>query len=164
MHVKIVNGGGRMDRVNDILNRKGAAVHTIAPEETVLSAITRMADLNVGALVVAVEGMVAGIVTERDYLRQVTLRGRTPQDTPVAHIMTRRVAFVGPSCTVEEALAIMTDKRCRHLPVIGDDGRLAGLVSIGDCVRQINQMQSVRIHYLEEYIADGYPGPAAMPD
>ncbi len=153
-----------MDNVDDILSRKGITVHTIEPEATVLEAISRMAELNVGALVVAVDGMVVGIVTERDYLRRVTLRGRSPEDTPVSSIMTRRVAFVGPACTVEEALAIMTEKRCRHLPVIGTDGRLAGLVSIGDCVRQVNRMQAVRIHYLEEYIADRYPGPVVLPE
>ena len=162
-----------MERVQDILARKGAQVHTIPENASVFAAIRRMDELGVGSLLVtrgsgAVPGgsraeppqpSLAGIVTERDYLRRVALRGRTSRETLVGEIMTRRVAFVGPACPVDEALAIMTETRCRHLPVL-DDGRLAGLVSIGDCVRQVIAMQQVRIRYLEDYIADAYPGPA----
>jgi len=166
-----------MNRVHDILAAKGREVHTISEGATVYEAIRTMSERNVGALVVTRADQqatardeirrpdgggsprIAGIVTERDYLRQVALRGRTSRETSVADIMTRRVAFVDPSCPVDEALAIMTEQRCRHLPVL-ENGALAGLVSIGDCVRQIIASQSVRIRYLEDYIADAYPGPA----
>lgn len=162
-----------MERVQDILARKGAQVHTIPENATVFEAIRRMDELGIGSLLVTrgsganaarsraepPQPSLAGIVTERDYLRLVALRGRSSRETLVGEIMTRRVAFVGPACPVDEALAIMTEIRCRHLPVL-DDGRLAGLVSIGDCVRQIIAMQQGRIRYLEDYIADAYPGPA----
>lgn len=148
-----------MDKVADILTQKGTEVHTVAPAASVYEAIAEMDKLNVGALVVVDRGRVCGIITERDYLQKVALQGRTSRETPVAEIMTRKVAFVSPICAVEEALGIMTERRCRHLPVM-DGGRLAGLISIGDCVKQIIRKQEVRIQYLEDYIADSYPGPA----
>ncbi len=147
-----------MDKVADILAAKGATVHTITPSASVFDAITRMDALNVGALIVLQDDRVAGVITERDYMQKIALLGRTSRDTPVAEIMTRKVAFVSSSCDIEEALAIMTERRVRHLPVM-DGGRLAGLVSIGDCVKHIIRRHEVRIKYLEEYIADGYPGP-----
>jgi CBS domain-containing protein len=147
-----------MDKIADILSQKGTLVHTIEPTTSVYEAISRMDRLNVGALVVLDSERVHGIISERDYLQKIALLGRTSRETTVGEIMTRKVAFVSPVCDVEEALAIMTERRCRHLPVM-EGGRLAGLVSIGDCVKQIIHKQEVRIQYLEDYINDPYPGP-----
>jgi CBS domain-containing protein len=147
-----------MDKVSDILKHKGTTVHTIEPAQSVYEAIAKMAQNNVGALVVEQAGHVVGIITERDYLRSIALKGRTSHQTTVREIMTRKVIYADPSGSVTEALSIMTDRHIRHLPVMQDD-RLAGIVSIGDCVKQICRLQKVEIKVLKEYITDGYPGP-----
>jgi CBS domain-containing protein len=121
-----------------------------------------MVDMNVGAVLVVDGGNVCGIMTERDYLRFISVKGRTARDTPVAEIMTSKVIYVTPDCSLNEVMAIMTEKRIRHLPVM-DGTELLGIVSIGDVVKQISQEQEVRIRYLEDFIADDYPGPKRTP-
>jgi signal-transduction protein with cAMP-binding, CBS, and nucleotidyltransferase domain len=101
-------------------------------------------------------------MTERDYLRFIAAQGRTARDTPVSELMTRKVIYVTPDCSLDEVMSIMTEKRIRHLPILeGTD--LLGIVSIGDVVKQISKNQKVHIRYLEEFIADDYPGPRRTP-
>jgi CBS domain-containing protein len=153
-----------MKTLKELLDQKGSAVHTIDREATVFEAIASMDAHNVGALIVTCqekgEPKVCGILSERDYLRQIILKGRSSRNTPVREIMTRRVVYTEPSSTVEEALSIMTEQRFRHLPIMEGE-RLAGIVSIGDCVKSIIRQQKVQIRYLKEYIADNYPGPTS---
>jgi CBS domain-containing protein len=148
-----------MKRVQDILDQKPSReIFTVAPEESLMNAVMSMVQRNVGALLVTVDARLVGIVTERDYLRFVAAQGRTARETPVREVMTRAVIYVTPSSTVEEAMAIMTEKRIRHLPVLRD-GELQGVVSIGDVVKQSAQLREFQIRTLQEYIADNYPGP-----
>jgi CBS domain-containing protein len=152
-----------MITVKQMLQRKGDDVLTIDPEATVFDAVTLMSERNVGALVVVQqeegEPRVCGMISERDYLRLVVVKGRTSRSTPIHEIMAREVVYGEPALTAEEVLNIMTERRFRHLPIL-DDNRLVGLVSIGDCVKAIIKEQKVQISTLQEYIADGYPGPA----
>ena len=142
-----------MSGVAEILAEKGSTVHAIAVDATVYEAIERMVASDVGALLVtAAGGGIAGIVTERDYLRRVALEGRTSRETRVEEIMTTPLVCVTPETSVEECMALMTDRRIRHLPVVEDD-RLVGLVSIGDLVKFQSRRQSFELKYLTEYIA-----------
>lgn len=135
-----------------ILNSKSTqAVHSIAPSASVFEAMTLMAQKNIGALLVMEDGKIVGIVTERDYARKVILMGRSSKDTPVNVIMTSEVMYVGPDHTSEECMALMTESRLRHLPVI-DGGKLLGLLSIGDLVKDIISEQRFTIEQLEQYI------------
>ncbi len=143
--------------IADILSAKGADVYTVTPDTTVYDAIAAMTDHGVGSLLVMEGQRLVGIVTERDYLRKVALEGRSSRTTPVRDIMSRKLVCVTPGHDVAEALAIMTEARVRHLPVLGEHG-LAGLVSIGDCVKQINRDHEAHIRYLTDYIRDDYPG------
>jgi signal-transduction protein with cAMP-binding, CBS, and nucleotidyltransferase domain len=150
-----------MRTVRELLEFKGrATIHTIGPDETVFEAVTRMVDLNVGAILVVEDNVIKGILTERDYLRFITERGRTARNTPVNELMTRKVIYVTPDTTLDEAMGIMTEARIRHIPVLSE-GRLMGLVSIGDLIKQISNNRKVHIKTLEEYINDRYPGPTA---
>lgn len=145
-----------MARIADVLGRKGARVHTIAPTDTVFDAVKRMVELNTGSLLVVDGQEVCGIITERDYLRRIVLEGRTSKATQVAEIMTERVVVVEPGTDVQDAMAIMTDRRIRHLPVLdGED--LVGIVSIGDLVKQVSQDRKYEIQYLTDYITGKYP-------
>ncbi len=140
-----------MGAVADILEGKGGDVHTIAPGATVFEAVTAMVEHNVGALLVTDGDEVAGIITERDYLRRIAVEGRTSRETLVSEIMSSPVIYVASECDIEEAMAIMTDRRIRHLPVV-DDGALTGVVSIGDLVKHRSQEQAFEIKYLTDYI------------
>ena len=140
-----------MITVNQMLQSKGRAVYTIGPELTVLEALQRMADWDVGALVVVEGDELAGIFSERDYARKIALLGRTSRETPVREIMTADVICVTGEQSAEKCMAIMTDRRIRHLPVL-EDGRLAGIISIGDVVKAIIADQRVMIDHLEDYI------------
>jgi CBS domain-containing protein len=150
-----------MKRIQDILDQKATReIFTIDPDETLFGAVVKMVEHNVGALLVTSQDRLVGIVTERDYLRFVCAQGRTARETPVREIMTRTVIYVTPSSTVDEAMAIMTEKRIRHLPVL-KDGALQGVVSIGDAVKQHAILREFQIRTLQEYIADVYPGPSS---
>ncbi|MBX7212086.1 MAG: CBS domain-containing protein [Verrucomicrobiaceae bacterium] len=140
-----------------LLNHKERHVWTIGPEATVYEAIHLMAGKNVGALPVLDEGKLVGIISERDYMSKVMLRGRSSRETHVREIMTRDVASVGPDQGISECMSIVTERRVRHLPVI-EDGRLIGIVSIGDLVKWIIATQKMTIEQLEKYITGGYPG------
>jgi CBS domain-containing protein len=141
-----------MKSVAQILKSKPEqAVFTIAPSDSVYDAVKAMADKAVGALLVMDAGKIIGIVTERDYARKIVLMGRSSKDTPVRDIMTAPVMYVRPDQSNEECMALMTDNRLRHLPVM-DGGRLVGLVSIGDLVKDIISEQKFIIEQLEHYI------------
>jgi CBS domain-containing protein len=142
-----------MKTVAEILKSKGdSTVHTIEPGASVLDAVKRMAEKNIGALLVVDGDGVVGIVTERDYARKVVLMSRSSKDTPLRDVMTSQVMFVRPSQTSEECMALMTQSRLRHLPVM-DGGRLVGLISIGDLVKGIISEQNFIIEQLQHYIA-----------
>ena len=149
-----------MQTVRELLAQKSQrALVQVDPDDTVFEAVTRMVRANVGAVLVMDEGRVRGIMTERDYLRFVTELGRTARDTPVLELMTRKVIYTTPEASVTEVMALMTEARIRHLPVM-EGQQLVGLVSIGDCVKAISHDQEVKLRTLEAYISDAYPGPA----
>jgi len=141
-----------MKTVRHILDAKGSDVYTIGPDATVLQALGRLAERNVGALVVTdSDGRIVGMLTERDYARKVALLDRVSRDTPVGDIMTREVICVAPEQAVDTCMAIMTRKHFRHLPVVVDQ-KLVGLVSIGDIVKALMDLQRFEIEQLELYI------------
>jgi signal-transduction protein with cAMP-binding, CBS, and nucleotidyltransferase domain len=140
-----------MEQVSDILKGKEHKLLTIASEASVVDMVKQMVDANVGSLLVTVDGHIEGIVTERDYLRRVTLEDRTDRDTPVSEIMTSPLIVVTPETPVDECMAIMTDRRIRHMPVV-DDGEVVALISIGDLVKFQSQQQDFKIQYLTDYI------------
>lgn len=140
-----------MKSVRQLLQAKGREVHSITPEARVFEALKLMADKDVGALVVTEGGRLAGIISERDYARKVILQGKSSHDMTVRDIMTGKVITISPDQTVEECMALMTGKRIRHLPVI-EGGRLAGLLSIGDLVKEVIAEQEQTIKQLESYI------------
>ncbi|HEX9805630.1 MAG TPA: CBS domain-containing protein [Alteraurantiacibacter sp.] len=141
-----------MKTVRDILDSKGREVWTIEPGEMVLAALREMARRDVGALVVADEGGPVGIFTERHYARNVFLKGRASPTTPVREAMRTGFVYVGPERTIEECMALMTEHKIRHLPVMENDN-LAGLVSQGDLVRSIIADREFTIDQLTNYIA-----------
>jgi CBS domain-containing protein len=143
-----------MTSVAQLLQAKGRNVWSIAPDASVYDAIKMMAEKGVGALLVLDGERLAGIVSERDYARKVILQGRSSHDTPVRDIMTARVLYVHPEQTVEECMALMTDKRIRHLPVLVDE-RVVGIISIGDLVKAQISEKDILIRQLENYIT-GY--------
>jgi signal-transduction protein with cAMP-binding, CBS, and nucleotidyltransferase domain len=145
-----------MITVKDMLDQKGHKAWTIAPDAKVLEALDLMAKKGIGALVVVdKDEEVVGILSERDYARKIILMGRMSQDTPVKDIMTKEVYGVHHETTAEECMALMTDKHFRHLPVC-KDGKLAGIISIGDVVKAIMTEQKVTIENLENYIMGKY--------
>lgn len=135
----------------DVLKSKGDTVVSISPEATVYSALELMAAKNVGALLVMKDKQVVGILSERDYARKVILEGRSSLKTTVDKIMSSKVLYVTPNMSVDEGLAVMSDKRCRHLPVI-QDKELVGMVSIGDLVKAQVADKNFLISQLEHYI------------
>ncbi len=137
---------------NLLKSKAHQSVHTITPEASVFDAVKLMADKNIGALLVMEAEEVAGIITERDYARKVVLMSRSSKQTPVREIMTPVVISVRPDQTSEECMVLMTEKRLRHLPVI-DGGRLLGIISIGDLVKDIIAEQRFTIEQLEHYIS-----------
>jgi len=126
-------------------------VHTVSPSTSVFDAVRRMAEKNIGALLVMEDVKIVGIFTERDYARKIVLMGLSSKETPVRDIMTSPVMYVRPDQTNEECMALMTDNRVRHLPVM-DSGKLIGLISIGDLVKDIIAEQKFTIQQLEHYI------------
>jgi CBS domain-containing protein len=141
--------------VEEILEQKGRDVWTISPKATVMEALKLMAEKHVGALVVMHDDQVAGIISERDYARKVVLRGRTSINTHVKEIMTDKVYYVGLKTTAEECLILTTQQSIRHLPVL-ENGKLVGLISIGDVVKSIIGEQETEIRELSDYITGKY--------
>lgn len=140
--------------IRDVLKGKGSTVVSIGAKETVYKALELMAKENVGALLVTEGDSIVGIISERDYARKVILEGRSSLETDVQKIMTNKVLYITPDKTVEEGLALMSDKRCRHLPVI-ELGTLIGMVSIGDLVKANVAEKEFMISQLENYILGG---------
>ena len=141
-----------MSTIKQILDAKGYAVWSIHPQESVLAALQQMAEKEVGALVVLEDDAVVGIISERDYARKVTLKGRSDRDTAVRDIMTPDVIFVRLDQSIAECMSIVTERRIRHLPVL-DNERLVGIISIGDLVKTIIAEQQFIIKQLEHYIS-----------
>ena len=129
---------------------------SVTPETTVFDAIRLMAEKNIGALPVLSEGRLLGIFTERDYTRKIALQGKSSRATQVSAVVTEKVLTVAPGDSVEECMRLMTETRVRHLPVVAD-GRVAGIISIGDLVNWIISAQNAEIEQLEQYIAGGAP-------
>jgi CBS domain-containing protein len=144
--------------VGALLSSKSPALHTIAPEATVFDAIKLMADKNVGALVVMAGDELLGMISERDYTRKVALQGRSSKETKVREIISAKVITVTPSYTVEECMRLMTEHRVRHLPVL-ENGKLQGIVSIGDLVNWTIFAQNAALEQMEQYIHGGLPQP-----
>lgn len=141
-----------MKTLQRVLDAKGGDVFSIGPDASVFDALEEMAKRDVGALIVMDGGKIVGIFSERDYARKIILAGKLSRETPVHEIMTDRVVYARPDLTLEECLALMTDKRIRHLPVIrGDD--LVGVVSIGDLVKGIIDDQRFLIGQLVSYVS-----------
>lgn len=138
--------------VSQLLHMKGSQIYAVAPQDSVYEAVRRMSEFGIGALVVLDGDTLAGIVSERDYARKVVLQGRQSKETPVADIMTRSVYTATPTQTVRDCMKLMTERKIRHLPVV-DGGRVIGMLSIGDLVKQIITTQQAQIEQLQSYIA-----------
>lgn len=141
-----------MTLVSQVLKRKGNDVWSVRPDDTVFEAVRMMAEKGVGALVVMEDDRLVGIISERDYARKIILEGKASRDTPVSEIMTRKVLCVSPDRTVDECLALMSDKRARHLPVV-EDKHVVGVLSIGDMVKVKIDEQQLQIDQLKQYIS-----------
>jgi CBS domain-containing protein len=142
-----------MKTAGDVLRSKGNAIHSVTASSTVFDALTLMAEKNIGAvLVIEQDGAIAGVFSERDYARKITLRNLTSRKTPVADVMTRNVVFVPTTRTIDECMALMTDKRIRHLPVL-EGPKLIGVLSIGDVVKAVIAEKDFIIEQIEQYIS-----------
>ena len=141
-----------MTTAHDILRYKGHTVHSVRPDDSVLSALGVMAEHDIGAVLVCEGDQLLGILSERDYARKVALMGRASRDSPVRAIMTASIVVIPPNRTVEECMALMTERRCRHLPVV-ENGHVVGLVSIGDLVKATIDEQEFSINQLKNSIA-----------
>src|SRR5213596_53863 len=143
-----------MNQLSEILDEKGHDALRIEAEASVFEAVKRMVESNVGSRLVTEGGEITGIVTERDYLRHVALEGRPDKGTAVREIMSSPLIVVTPQTTVDECMALMTDRRIRHVPVV-DGGEVVGIVSIGDVVKFKSKRLSFEIQFLHDYIAAG---------
>jgi CBS domain-containing protein len=143
-----------MKTVRDLLEQKGRKVWSVGPDSTVYDALRLMADKDIGAVLVVSGEELVGVLSERDYARQVVLKGKASRDTPVREIMTSRVIYIRPEQTLEDCMALMTDKHVRHLPVVVG-GKIEGLLSIGDVVKAVISEKQFLIEQLENYITSG---------
>ena len=141
-----------MKTANDILESKGHEIWSVRPDDTVFDAVKQMADKEAGSLLVMDGDQLVGIVTERDYARKIILEGKSSRETTVSEVMTRKVLCATPERTVDECMALMTDSRTRHLPVV-DHKRVVGVVSIGDLVKAMISEQQMLIDQLQHYIS-----------
>jgi len=146
-----------MGLVAEILATKSSRVETIEPNATVFDAIKQMVEANVGSIVVVEGQAIRGIFTERDYLRRIVIEGRTSKTTQVREVMTVELACTDPSRSIDDCMAVMTQERIRHLPVL-DGTKLVGIVSIGDLVKSLSKEREIEIRYLTDYISGKYPG------
>lgn len=140
-----------MTTVRQLLDRKGRAIYSLGPEDPVLEAIELMAEHHVGAMLVMQGDSLVGIVSERDYARKVVLKGRSSSETPVWQIMSAPVITVTPEQTIDDCMRLVTEKRIRHLPVV-QNGKVTGVISIGDLVKAVIEDQQRTIEQLEAYI------------
>jgi len=145
------------DTIGTVLAQKGTDVWSIAPDAMVFQAVEKMAEKGIGALLVMAQGKLLGIVSERDYARKVILKGLSSKQARIDQIMTSPAVSVKPAQTVDDCMALMTERRIRHLPVI-DGGKVVGVVSIGDLVKWIISKHEETIQQLEDYISGKYPG------
>lgn len=143
-----------MKTVSDILRSKAGKVFTITPEATVFAAIEQMAERNIGSLLVMDSDRLVGIISERDYARKIVLAGKASHDTPVREIMNQRVVVVRPGTTIEECMVLMIENATRYLPVV-EDGRVIGIISMGNVVNTIISEQNIVINNLQQYIMQG---------
>jgi CBS domain-containing protein len=145
-------------KVKDLLDQKGYDILSADPKDSVLDAISKMADHNIGALLVMKDGELLGIISERDYRNKIILKGRRSKDTPVSDIMSDQIVCVKPTDNINLCMQLMTNKKIRHLPVIDDDA-VVGVISIGDVVKAVIKTQKNEIDSLRNYITTGggYP-------
>ena len=146
-------------KVKDLLEKKGTEIYSVSPNISVLEAISKMAELNIGALVVMENDTLVGIISERDYRNKIILKGRTSKDTQVSQIMVDKVICVEPTDNINLCMQLMTNKKIRHLPVLQNDS-LVGVISIGDVVKAVIESQRNEIDSLRNYIATGGGYPA----
>jgi CBS domain-containing protein len=145
-------------QVRDLLKGKGDAVYAVKPTDSVYNAIEKMAELNIGAMVVLNGEKLAGIISERDYRNKVILKGRTSKEAEVLEIMTDQVFCVKPEDSVNLCMKLMTEQKIRHLPVINKEEKVVGVISIGDVVKTVIEKQKIEIDSLRNFISGGYPG------
>ncbi|MEN2494164.1 MAG: Inosine-5'-monophosphate dehydrogenase [Hyphomicrobiaceae bacterium hypho_1] len=139
-------------KIKAIINEKASTIYSVSPDNTVYDALKLMAEANIGALLVKVNDRVVGIISERDYARKIILQQKSSPETKVSEIMSSKILTISPEQTVDEAMLMMTNKNIRHLPVIDEDDRLVGIVSIGDLVKTVIESQKQVIKHLENYI------------
>lgn len=144
-----------MKLVSEIIQQKGGMVLCVNHNDSVLEAISLMAEVNIGAVLVKRQDEIAGIFTERDYLQKIALKARSSTDTPVEDVMSTPVIFAKSTDSIEECMEVMTNCRCRHLPVVDGD-TLLGIVSIGDLVKIVVEEKQAQIEQLNQYIAGSY--------
>ena len=145
-----------MKYVVELLEKKGNDIWSVSPDTPVYKALQLMSDKNCGAVMVLDQDRLVGVLSERDYARKVTLKGRSSKNTPVEEIMSPDVVCIQPTQTIDDCMVLMTAQRIRHLPVVEEEGTLVGLISIGDVVKEVISEQEFVIHQLENYIT-GFP-------
>jgi CBS domain-containing protein len=144
-------------KVSAILRKKGSEVYSIDSGASAFDAVSKMVENGVGSLLVTEADKICGIVTERDFLKKVTYKNKNYHDVKIKEIMTKDVIVVSPDDTAEQCLAVMTEVRCRHLPVL-EDGKLHGILSVGDLAKQISRDKEAHVSHLTDFITGKYPG------
>lgn len=142
-------------KVSDVLQEKGGKIFSVVPDTSVFDTIRLMVEKKIGAVLVMDEDRLEGIFTERDYMSKIILKGYSSKETPVKDVMTAKIAYITPDISLEEGLAAMAEKNCRHLPVF-ENKKLVGVVSIGDLAKRIIKDQKVALNNLAEYIAENW--------